>query len=157
MLRVVKWWEIDKLKIFFEILKVWVILSLMVAWIVFISKIHESMVIWSCNITFWRQIFGKTAFFCFFCFFDQNHQISTNVEFCDKSYYRSLVETLKYLVYKFYCRKTHFEDKKIFWIKKKNMKKKELFKPKKISKIFRKKKALESDQKKKKKCLLNKQ
>ncbi len=69
MLRVVKWWEIDKLKIFFEILKVWVILSLMVAWIVFISKIHESMVIWSCNITFWRQIFGKTAFFLFFLLF----------------------------------------------------------------------------------------
>ena len=69
MLRVIKWWEIDKLKIFFEILKVWVILSLMVAWIVFISKIHESMVIWSCNITFWRQIFGKTGFFLFFLLF----------------------------------------------------------------------------------------
>ena len=66
MLRVVKWWKIDNLKIFFEILKVWVILSLLIAWIVFISKIHESMVIWNCNITFWRQIFGKTAFFLFF-------------------------------------------------------------------------------------------
>ena len=66
---------------------------------------------------FWKNSF----FFVFFCFFDQNHQISTNVEFCDKYYCRSLVETLKYLVYKFYYRKTHFEDKKIFWIEQKNM------------------------------------
>jgi hypothetical protein len=40
-------------------------LSVLVTWIMFISKIHESMVIWSCNITFWRQIFVKTTFFVF--------------------------------------------------------------------------------------------
>ena len=40
--------------------------------------------------------------------------------------------------------------KEYFEFEKKTCKKKKLFKPKKISKIFRKKKALESDQKKKK-------
>ena len=47
MLRVVKWWETDKLKIFFLIQKVWVISSLFVVWIVFFSQIHESTIIWA--------------------------------------------------------------------------------------------------------------
>ena len=57
----------------------------------------------------------KNSILLLFFFFYQNHHKSTNVDFCDKSYCRSLVETLKYLFNEFQICTTLFEEIRPCW------------------------------------------